>query len=158
MWPFPSNVHEQRPTLDEPARARDIMADDSEQRRRRRWTRILIAFLRGLAVLCFVRGLIDWSRILGFTGPEDHFLSMALGGQVSMVLLAVLNCIAAVGLWLTSSWGAVLWLIVTLCEIFLPMTLAHGMLQVGPGEYTLLGLAACYVLLTWLSARERASR
>jgi hypothetical protein len=158
MWPFSSTVHEQRPAVEEPARARDIMADDREQRRRRRWTRLLIFYLRCLAVLCFTRGLIDWSRILGFAGPEDMFLLLPLGGQASMVLLAVLNCIAAVGLWLTSAWGAVLWLIVTLCEIFLPMTLAEGSRVVGPGEYMLLGLALGYVLLTWLSARERAAR
>jgi hypothetical protein len=131
------------------------MADDREQRRRR-WTRLLIFYLRCLAVLCFSRGLIDWSIILGFSGSDDAFLLMPLGGQASLILLAVLNCVAAVGLWLTSAWGAVLWLIVTLCEIFLPMTLAEGSRVVGPAEYVLLGLAAGYVLLTWLSARERA--
>jgi hypothetical protein len=155
MWPFSSSVHDQRPAADAPARARDIMADDREQRRRR-WTRLLIFYLRCLAVLCFSRGLIDWSIILGFSGSDDAFLLMPLGGQASLILLAVLNCVAAVGLWLTSAWGAVLWLIVTLCEIFLPMTLAEGSRVVGPAEYVLLGLAAGYVLLTWLSARERA--
>jgi hypothetical protein len=157
MWPFSPTVHEPRPAADEPSRARDIMADDRELRGRRRWTRLLIVYLRCLAVLCFVRGLIDWARILGFAGPEDEFLMTGLGGQATMVLLAVLNCIAAVGLWLTSAWGAVLWLIVTLCEVFLPLTLARGARVVGPGEYMLLGLALVYVILTWLSARERRS-
>jgi hypothetical protein len=157
MWPFSHAVHDARPSGDEQPKARDILADDSEQRRRRRWTRLLIWFLRGLAVLCLVRGLLDWARILGFVGPEDMFLLTPIGGQVSIVLLAVLSCIAAVGLWLTSAWGAVLWLIVTLCEIFLPMTLAQGLRQIGLEEYALLGLAAVYVVLTWLSARERAA-
>jgi Family of unknown function (DUF6163) len=156
MWPFTPSVHDHRPAGEEPARARDIMADDSEQRRRFRWTRLLIFYLRSLAVLCFVRGLIEWSRIIGFAEEGDVFLSLPLGAQATSVLLAVLNCIAAVGLWLTSAWGAVLWLIVTLCEVFLPLTFARGLRTVGPGEFIMLGLAAGYVALTWLSARERS--
>lgn len=157
MWPFSQTVHEQRPADDELHRARDIMADDSEQRRRRRWTRLLIFYLRALAILCFTRGLVEWSRIIGFQEEGDVFLSLPLGAQATTVLLAVLNCVAAVGLWLTSAWGAVLWLIVTLCEILLPLGFASSLRSVGPGELMLLALAAGYILLTWLSSRERAT-
>jgi Family of unknown function (DUF6163) len=157
MWPFAPSVDEPRPSADQPARARDIMADDSEQRRRRRWTRLLIVYLRMLAVFALLRGLIEWARILGFNEQEDMFLLAPLGGQASMVLLAVLNCVAGVGLWLTSAWGAVLWLIVTLCEILLPMTIAKGFRIIGAGEWIMLSLAAGYIVLTWLSARERSS-
>ena len=62
---------------------------------------------------------------------------------------------AAVGLWLTSAWGAVLWLIVTLCEVFLPMTFPKGLQEAGSSDILLLGLVVLYVALTWLSSRER---
>jgi uncharacterized membrane protein (DUF2068 family) len=158
MWPFSPSVQDNRRPADEPTRARDIIAGDSEARQQRRWTRLLIFYLRCLSVLCLVRGLMDWSRILGFIGAEDQFLLTPLAGQASLVLLAVLSCIAAVGLWLTSAWGAVLWLIVTLCEVFFPLTAARSVREAGVAEYVLLGLAVVYVLLTWLSARERDRR
>jgi fatty acid desaturase len=155
MWPFSSAVQETRAAPEDQTLARDILAGDSEQRKKRRWTRLLIVYLRCLALLCLARGLSDWAQIVGFTGEEDQFLQMSLGDQASLVLLAVLSCIAGVGLWLTSAWGAVLWLIVTLCEVFFPLTTGRGVRVPGVTEYVLLGLAAVYILLTWLSARER---
>jgi fatty acid desaturase len=155
MWPFSHSVQEVRAAPDEHLATRDILADDTDARRKRRWTRLLIAYLRLLAVLCLVRGVLDWALIMGFSGVEDEFLLMPLTGQVTLVLLAVLSCVAAVGLWLTSAWGAVLWLIVTLCEVFFPLVFTWSAREPGPAEYVLLGLAALYVLLTWLSARER---
>jgi hypothetical protein len=154
MWPFAPAVEEQRPQGDEPARARDIMAGDAG-RSRKRWTRLLIVYLRLLAIMTLARGMIEWSRILGFSDEGELFLLAPLGAQISMVLLAVLSCIAGVGLWLTTAWGAVLWLIVTLCEILLPMTIAKGFRDVGLWELGMIGLAAIYLLLTWLAARER---
>jgi Family of unknown function (DUF6163) len=154
MWPFPSAAPEQ-PKPDDQIRNRDIFADDSASRARRRWTRLLIVFLRSLSLLCLLRGLIDWSRILGFIGPENGFETAPLLVQVSTVLYAILNCVAAVGLWLTSAWGAVLWLIVTLCEVFLPMTLPLGLQQALTSDILLLGLVVLYITLTWLSSRER---
>ncbi len=154
MWPFPPAAPVQ-PKPDDQIRNRDIFADDSAMRARRRWTRLLIVFLRSLSMLCLLRGLIDWSRILGFIGPENGFEIMPVTGQISIVLYAILNCVAAVGLWLTSAWGAVLWLIVTLCEVFLPMTFANGLQQPGSTDILLLGLVVLYVILTWLSSRER---
>ncbi|MGL4239771.1 MAG: DUF6163 family protein [Beijerinckiaceae bacterium] len=155
MWPFSPAAQETRASPEDQTIARDILADDSEQRRKRRWTRLLVIYLRCLAVLCLARGLNDWALILGFTGSEDQFLLTPIIGQASLVLLAVLSCIAAVGLWMTSAWGAVLWLIVTLCEVFFPFTAARSVRDAGLLEYVLLALAAVYVVLTWLSARER---
>jgi Family of unknown function (DUF6163) len=154
MWPFPSAAPE-TPKPDDQIRNRDIFADDRASRARRRWTRLLIVFLRSLSVLCLLRGMIDWSRILGFIGPENGFETAPLLAQVSTVLYAILNCVAAVGLWLTSAWGAVLWLIVTLCEVFLPMTLPAGLQQALVSDVLLLGLVGLYIILTWLSSRER---
>jgi hypothetical protein len=154
MWPFPSAVPPAPRPVDQ-LRNRDIIAGDDAQRARTRWTRLLVFYLRGLALVCFLRGLADWSRILGFAGPENAFETAPLTWQITVVLYAVLNCVAAVGLWLTSAWGAVLWLIVTLCEVLLPWAVARAVREAGMGDAVLLLLAAVYLLLTWLSARER---
>jgi hypothetical protein len=155
MWPFPSAV-QSTPKADDMVRNRDIIAGDSVSKSRTRWTRLLIFYLRGLAVICFIRGLTDWGHILGYLGAEDALELAPFSWQVTLVLYAVLNCVAAVGLWLTSAWGAVLWLIVTLCEVLLPWTSAKTVRDAGLGDIMLLGLATLYILLTWLSARERA--
>ncbi len=156
MWPFSPAVEQPSARAETGGLTRDILADDSEQRRRRRWTRLLVVYLRALAILCLVRSLMDWSLILGFIGEPDQFLRTGMAAQATVVLLAVLSAVASVGLWLTSGWGAVLWLIVTLCEVFLPMAVAQGLRAPGVAEYILLALAGLYVLLTWLSSRERA--
>jgi Family of unknown function (DUF6163) len=155
MWPFSPAAPPAQPKPDDQISNRDILADDGAARARTRWTRLLIVFLRGLALLCLVRGMIDWARILGFIGPEDVFETAPLTWQTTIVLYAILNCVAAVGLWLTSAWGAVLWLMVTLCEVLLPWVLARTVRDAAPADFVLLGLAAVYILLTWMSARER---
>jgi uncharacterized membrane protein (DUF2068 family) len=154
MWPFSSAVPAPPRPVD-PHGQRDIIAGDSVARMRTRWTRLLIFYLRALAVLAMTRGLIDWARIIGFLGPEDMFERAPLIWQTTLSLYAVLNCISAVGLWLASAWGAVLWLIVTLCEVLLPWSVAGTVRDAALSDIFLLSLAALYVLLTWLSARER---
>jgi len=153
MWPFSSSTPA-APRQEEQIRNRDILADDSAARSRTRWTRLLVFFLRGLALFCLVRGMLDWARILGLIGAEDAFETAAFSWQVMIVLFAILNCVAGVGLWLTSAWGAVLWLIVTLCEVFIPWTIAHGIREPSLNDLLLLSLVVLYILLTWLSARE----
>ncbi len=155
MWPFSPAVRPAPPRADDRISNRDILADDRAMRARTRGTRMLIIFLRTLALVCLTRGLIEWSRILGFLGPENGFESETLGAQVTMALYAVLNCVAAVGLWLTSAWGAVLWLTVTICEVLLPIANGRPPLDFGASDFALGGLAAIYIALTWLSSRER---
>ncbi|MGL4636188.1 MAG: DUF6163 family protein [Beijerinckiaceae bacterium] len=154
MWPFSHSVPVQTKPVEQ-AGPRDIIAGDAAARVRTRWTRLLIFYLRTLALLALVRGLVDWARIIGFVGPENMFEQAPLTWQTTIALYAVLNCVSAVGLWLASAWGAVLWLIVTLCEVLLPWTIAGTVRDASLSDALLLSLAALYVLLTWLSARER---
>jgi fatty acid desaturase len=154
MWPFPSAAP-QVPSSSDSIRNRDIILGDQEYRRRTRWTRLLIFYLRGLAMFAMVRGLADWSRILGFIGVENAFETAPLTIQMTIALYAVLNCVASVGLWLTSAWGAVLWLIVTIVEILLPWISDK---QVGDPQFihgVMAIMIPIYILLTMLSARER---
>jgi uncharacterized membrane protein (DUF2068 family) len=154
MWPFPSEAREVPPSVDS-IRNRDIIMGDENYRQRTRWTRLLIFYLRSLALFSLVRGLVDWSRILGFIGLENAFESSPLTWQVTIALYAVLNCVASVGLWLTSAWGAVLWLIVTICEILLPWLTDNPQSPASFQHIVMAGLVMIYILLTVLSAKER---
>lgn len=103
-----------------------------------------------------IRGLTDWAHILGFLGEENAFETSPVTWQVTLVLYAVLNCVATVGLWLTSAWGAVLWLIVTICEIIFPWAVSRSVRDAGLGDIVLGVMVVTYIVLTYLSARERS--
>src|SRR5437868_5922071 len=82
-----------------------------EKKREGRWTARLIWFLRIMALISMVKGLFHWSVVLGVgDGPDNAFTMRALPWQAATVFFAVIDLVAAVGLWLAAVWGAVVWL------------------------------------------------
>ena len=68
-------------------------------------------FLRGMAVLSMLKGLYPLVVVLGIgDGPDDDFTLHSLPWQTATVYFAVIDLVAAVGLWLAAAWGAVVWL------------------------------------------------
>ncbi|ODN66836.1 DUF6163 family protein [Methylobrevis pamukkalensis] len=78
----------------------------------------LVVFVRLLAVVFLVSGLHDWSVVLSPPGG-GNFFDLPLAQRVATVFFAVCDLVAAVGLWLLASWGAVVWLIAALTEVAL---------------------------------------
>jgi Family of unknown function (DUF6163)/Predicted membrane protein (DUF2127) len=154
MWPFPSQSENLQP-IDDPDAHRDILAGQSADKSHRRWSRLLVFYLRGLSLFCLVRGLTDWSRILGLLGEPDTFDSASTLWQISIVAFAVINCITSVGLWLTSAWGAVLWLMLTLTEVFIPFVTNDTVRAGGLGDIVLMAMIVVYIVLTWRAVKER---
>ncbi len=75
------------------------------------WTRRLVFFLRIMAVISVIKGLYHWAEVTGFIGgEEDAFENQAMAWQTATVYFAVIELVAAVGLWLATPWGAVVWL------------------------------------------------
>ncbi len=75
------------------------------------WTRRLVLFLRIMAVISILKGLYHWAQVTGFIGgEEDAFENQPMAWQAATVDLAVIELVAAVGLWLATPWGAVVWL------------------------------------------------
>src|ERR1700683_4082128 len=75
------------------------------------WTRRLVFFLRLMAVLAVIKGLYHWAQVTGFIGGEDDaFENQPMAWQAATVYFAVIELVAAVGLWLATPWGAVVWL------------------------------------------------
>jgi hypothetical protein len=120
------------------------------------WTRRLVLFLRLMAVLFMVKGLYQWAEITGFiAGPDYDFELQTRAWQTATVYFAVIDLVAAVGLWLATPWGAVVWLttVVSLAVIDI----------VFPDVYSLRGwtvifallLLVAYLALAWMAARER---
>ena len=75
-------------------------------------------FHRAVAAFGLLCGLFYWTRLIGINeGPEWRFDLMSVHWQVASVTLAVLFPFAASGLWMLSSWGAVIWFLCAGIEI-----------------------------------------
>ena len=75
------------------------------------WTRRLVLFLRIMAVVSIAKGLYHWAQVTGFVGGEEEaFENQSMAWQTATVYFAVIELVAAVGLWLATPWGAVVWL------------------------------------------------
>jgi hypothetical protein len=120
------------------------------------WTRRLVLFLRVMAMLSIMKGLYHWAQVTGFIGGEDDaFENQAMAWQAATVYFAVIELVAAVGLWLATPWGAVVWLttVVSMAVIELMFPAIYGgSLVVVSIEAVML---AAYLVLAWMAARER---
>jgi len=119
------------------------------------WTKRLVLFLRIMAVLSMMKGLFHWSIVLGIgEGPDSSFTSHTVPWQTATVYFAIIDLVAAVGLWLAAVWGAVVWLTAAVSmaavEAFFPQIYGGSIIIVAIE----LALLCCYLFLALQSARE----
>lgn len=120
-----------------------------------RWRSVLIWMLRILSVLWMAKGLLAWAVIFGLVGENaPPFEARLLSFQAITVYFAVIDLVAAVGLWLTSTWGGVLWLLAAISQLLLAFFFPR-LLPMTPwlaGGYIAAILA--YFLATWAAENE----
>jgi hypothetical protein len=129
---------------------------DAAERRERRWTERLVLFLRVMAGLSLLKGLHHWAVVCGLIGGrEGGFEAHGVPFQTATVFFAVIDLVAAVGLWLAAAWGAVVWLTAAVSmaavELLFPQIYGGSMMIV----LVELILLACYLVLAVQSAREQ---
>jgi hypothetical protein len=144
-----SRMREQ--TQIEPVQAGEAAATDG------RWTERLVTFLRVMAGVSMLKGLYHWSVVCGIgEGPETGFAAPdAVAFQTATVFFAVIDLVAAVGLWLAAAWGAVVWLtsVISMIAVELLFTQVFGgRILILLIEFCLLGT---YLWLASQAARER---
>lgn len=120
------------------------------------WSEHLVLYLRIMAAVSLVKGLYHWTQICSIgAAPGQGFESGTTAWQSVTVFFAVIDLVAAVGLWLAAAWGAVVWLTSVACmaavELFFP-TVYGGSLSIVIAE---LGLIGVYLWLAVCAARER---
>lgn len=120
------------------------------------WTNRLVMFLRIMAVLSMLKGLYHWAEITGFIGGEDGaFENQTPQWQSATIYFAVIELVAAVGLWLATPWGAVVWLTTVVStaviQLMFPAVYGGNLLVV----FIALLLLGGYLALAWMAARER---
>jgi hypothetical protein len=120
------------------------------------WAEYLVAFLRIMAAVSLAKGLYHWAQVCGIAAPADGgFEAHTVAWQTATVFFAVIDLVAAVGLWLAAAWGAVVWLTavvsMAVVEVFFPQVYGASILIVL-AEATLL---VVYLWLAIFAAREQ---
>ena len=126
-------------------------------RNRPPWATLLMWYLRAIALMMIVAGLIHWARIVGVVPWRDvWFTEMPAAWQAATVFYAVLDLVVAVGLWLMVSWGKVMWLFRVVCQILMHTVFADVFAR-RPYEIAfLIATVAVFAVLQVLAERERA--
>jgi hypothetical protein len=138
----------------DPVRMLEPVQAGEPEVREGRWTARLVLFLRVMAVLSMAKGLYHWAVVCGIVGPPDGFEYQPVPWQTATVFFAVIDLVAAVGLWLAAAWGAVVWLTAAVSmaavEVFFPQVYGGRLLVVATEFVLLFG----YLFLAIQSARE----
>ena len=138
------------------ARTLEPVHTDEGEAQGTRWAYWLVVFLRVMAGVSLIKGLYHWAVICGIgTSGHSGFESYAAPYQIATVFFAVIDLVAAVGLWLAAPWGAVVWLtsVISMAavEILFPQVYGGSVLVILI-EVLLLG---AYVFLAIMAAREQ---
>ena len=119
---------------------------------RTHWNLVLVWFMRLVALVWVAKGLLSWAAILGITGTAMAFQGGSTGFQATMIYFAVIDLIAGVGLWLTSTWGGVLWLLAVMSHlilaVFFPRFVANSALLIALFIVAMM----IYLTVSWLAA------
>jgi len=122
-----------------------------------RWTERLVIYLRVMAGLSMLKGLYHWAVVCGIgEGTQTGFSAPdSVAFQTATVFFAVIDLVAAVGLWLAAAWGAVVWLTSVISMIAVELLFSNvfgGRIAIILIELCLLGT---YLWLATQAARER---
>ena len=141
----------------EEAEVSDLADEGMDERpaaRAVRWNFILVWFMRMLALIWIAKGLGYWAVILGADNAPTPFEGRGTGFQATTIYFAIIDLVAAVGLWLTSTWGGVLWLLAVMSHliltVFFPRIVTGGPILIG----LFLSFLITYLMISWLAAGD----
>ncbi len=120
------------------------------------WGQRLLLFLRVMAAVSMVNGLRYWASVCGIAFvPPGGFENQTVAWQTATVFYAVIDLVAAVGLWLAAPWGAVVWLTsavsMVVIQVVFPQIYDDSLLIVMFQPIVIAG----YLVLAVLAAREQ---
>jgi len=113
------------------------------------WSKILVIFMRLLAMIWMAQGLMQWVTILTPQEPLFNHTDWITGAGI--IFFAVFDLVAAVGLWLATPWGGVLWLLAALAQISTALLVRPFF---SPLWIVVNGILIClYFALTWFAGQ-----
>jgi hypothetical protein len=94
------------------------VASSVPQQAGNRYEALLGYYMIALSVVMLVFGLRQWAIILGvLPGGGGTFEAMSVEWKILTMHMAVVDLVAAVGLWMRAPWGAVVWVYAAISEI-----------------------------------------
>lgn len=121
------------------------------------WDRANVWFLRVLAIAWIAQGLHAWATILGVDlVTSQPFEARPVPAQAVTIYYAVIDLLAAVGLWLLAPWGGVVWLLAVVSKLVL------GFVFTSANDLGLSAAAAfvacilAFMGLNWMAGRSGA--
>jgi Family of unknown function (DUF6163) len=88
------------------------------------WTERLVLFLRVVAGISMFKGLFHWALVCGISVDSDFVFDSPLHSvhwRTATVFFAIIDLVAAVGLWLAAPWGVVVWLTASVSMVAVAM-------------------------------------
>lgn len=116
-----------------------------------RWDVMYMLFLRLMAAVWLIKGIGFWAIVMGMGDlplGEESRLRQAL-----IIGFALVDCTAAVGLWLLSPWGKSIWVFVLVAEMILGI--ANFGNTLGLASATGAGLALFFFFVLTFAVRKR---
>ena len=122
-------------------------------RPRARWDRALVWFMRLAALAWLAKGVANWAEIVGAL-PAPPFDAEPIGRQSAIVYFGVIDCVAAVALWLAGAWGGVVWLFAATSALILAV-FAPDLAPLSLPVAVLCSVSiVLYFALSWLASHE----
>jgi hypothetical protein len=118
------------------------------------WDAVLVWFMRIVALIWLAKGAATWAAILDVLPGARPFEAEPLGRQAVIVYFAVIDPVGAVGLWLTSAWGGVVWLLAATSALTLAVLTPQLLTLPMPVLAAQASIIVIYFGLSWLAASE----
>ena len=132
----------------------DVLVENQFDQDGLRWNTVLVWFMRALSIAWLLKGLAAWSVILGLSTGLAPFEGGSTGYQAGLIYFAVIDLVAAVGLWLTSTWGGVLWLLAVMSHlilaVFFPRFVQNSAVLIALFIFGIM----MYLTISWLASVE----
>jgi len=130
------------------------MSDIEPERSGPAYGEYIVWFMRAVSLLWLAKGVMHWFVVLGVgEGEATTFLGMPTRVQSAIVLFAVFDLVAAVGLWMAAAWGGVLWLLAAggyaVLELLMPEIFGRQYYFIG----TICVLILVYFFLMFMASR-----
>jgi hypothetical protein len=117
---------------------------------------VLTVYQRLIAAVLLSLGLLEWASILGIqTELLPELLALQQSAQAAFLVFAVVDLVAAVGLWLTSAWGVAIWIFCTVARLVIHIGFAQTFGATPIASALQAGSIVIYVIFSVLAAREK---
>lgn len=82
-----------------------------------KWRPLTTWAMRAVALVWLAAAVLVWARLLGLADGGASFTALPALQKGALVVFAVVYPVAAIGLWLVTSWGIVVWLMSVLLAL-----------------------------------------